>query len=120
MLPIGFLRTRDNRFELDSDRRIRTSIGLVFEKFEELGSIRQVLLWFRQEGVELPAVEYGAFGRGVVWKLPVYNSVHNILTNPVYAGAHAYGRTRTETVIMNGVARRRRRYPRCPGRVGRS
>ena len=70
-LPIGLLRTRDDRCELDPDRRIRRSIGLVFEKFEQLGSIRQVLLWFRQEGVELPAVEYGPFGHGVVWKLPV-------------------------------------------------
>ena len=65
MLPIGFLRTRGDRCEMDPDRRIRRSIGLVFEKFEELGSIRQVLLWFRQEGVELPSVEYGPFGRGV-------------------------------------------------------
>ena len=32
--PIGFLRTRGDRCELDPDRRIRTSIGLVFEKFE--------------------------------------------------------------------------------------
>ena len=111
LLPIGFLRTRDDRCELDPDRRIRTSIGLVFEKFEELGSIRQVLLWFRQEGVELPAVQYGAFGRGVVWKLPVYNSVHNILTNPVYAGAYAFGKTRTETAIVNGRPRRRRGIP---------
>ena len=110
-LPIGLLRTRDDRCELDPDRRIRRSIGLVFEKFEQLGSIRQVLLWFRQEGVELPAVEYGPFGRGVVWKLPVYNSVHNILTNPVYAGAYVYGRTRTETKIVDGQPRRRQGIP---------
>ena len=42
----------------------------------------------------------------MVWKLPVYNSVHNILTNPVHAGAYAYGRTRTETTIVNGQPRR--------------
>ncbi len=110
-LAIGFLRTRDDRCELDPDRRIRTSIGLVFEKFEELGSIRQVLLWFRQEGVELPGVEYGPFGRGVVWRLAVYSSVHHILTNPVYAGAYAYGRTRTETTIVDGQPRRRQGIP---------
>ena len=110
-LPIGLLRTRDDRCELDPDRRIRASIGLVFEKFEELGSIRQVLLWFRQEGVELPSVQYGPFGRGVVWKLPVYSSVHHILTNPVYAGTYAYGRTRTETTIVDGQPRRRQGIP---------
>lgn len=106
-LPIGFLRTRDDRCELDPDRRIQRSIRLVFERFEELGSIRQVLLWFRQEEVELPSVRYGPFGRAVIWKLPVYNSVRAILTNPVYAGAYAYGRTRTDTTVTGGQPRRR-------------
>ena len=32
MLPVGFLRTRADRCEMDPDRRIRTSISLVFEK----------------------------------------------------------------------------------------
>jgi len=30
---------------------------------------------------------------GVVWRLPAYNIVHNVLTNPVYAGAYAFGQT---------------------------
>ena len=47
----------------------------------------------------------------MVWKLPVYNSVHNILTNPVYAGAYVYGRTRTETKIVDGQPRRRQGIP---------
>ena len=106
-VPIGFLRTRDDRCELDPDRRIQESLRLIFEKFEELGSMRQVLLWFREEKVEVPAVEYGPFGRSVVWKLPVYNSVHNVLTNPIYAGAYAYGRTKTETSVTGGSAYRR-------------
>lgn len=106
-VPIGFCRTRDNRCEKDPDRRIQRSIHLVFEKFEEMGSIRQVLLWFRQEKVELPAVEYGSFGRTVVWKLPVYNTVHNILTNPIYAGTYAFGRTKTEITVVRGTPERR-------------
>jgi DNA invertase Pin-like site-specific DNA recombinase len=106
-VPIGFLRTRDDRCELDPDERIRAAIATVFEKFDELGSVRQVLLWFRGEKVELPSVEYTAFGRSVVWKLPVYNSVRAILTNPMYAGAYAYGRTRTTTSVAGGRRTRR-------------
>lgn len=105
-LPIGYLRSREDRCEMDPDRRIQEAIRLVFRKFEEMGSIRQVLLWFRSEGVDVPAVEYGPFGRTVVWRLPVYNSLRGILTNPIYAGAYAYGRTRTETTVTNGRARR--------------
>lgn len=106
-VPIGFLRTRDNRCEMDPDQRIQKGIRLVFEKFEELGSVRQVHLWFRQERVELPSIEYGPFGRSVVWKLPIYRTVHKFLTHPIYAGAYAFGRTRTETTVVAGHAKRR-------------
>ena len=43
--------------------------------------------------MELPAVTYGQSQRQIVWKLPVYNTVYHILTNPIYAGAYAFGRT---------------------------
>jgi len=105
-VPIGFLRTRDNRLELDPDQRIQQAIRLVFRQFAATGSLRQALLWFRSEAIELPAVEYGPFGRSVVWKLPVYNTLHNIVTNPIYAGAYTFGRTVTRTKLVNGRAHR--------------
>ena len=101
-VAVGYVRTSDDRLEKDPDRRIQESIGLVFAKFRELGSIRQVLLWLRQERIELPAVVYGAEGRSILWKLPVYNSVHKTLTNPVYAGTYAHGRTESHTRIEAG------------------
>src|SRR5215831_5165522 len=44
----------------------------------------------------------------VVWRLPAYNTVHNILTNPIYAGAYAFGRTTSKVSIENGRKRVRR------------
>src|ERR1700719_4776348 len=67
------------------------AIALVFAKFAEMQSVRQVHLWFRHERVPLPAVTYGAEGRLIEWKLPVYNTILHILTNPIYAGAYAFG-----------------------------
>ncbi len=104
-VAIGYVRTPDDRLEVDPDRRIRKALEQVFAKFRELGSIRQVLIWFRQERIELPAVAYGASGRAVIWKLPIYNVVHHILTNPVYAGAYVFGRTKTITRIEHGRKR---------------
>ncbi len=101
-VAVGYVRTGDDRLEKDPDRRVQESIGLVFAKFREFGSIRQVLLWLRQERIELPAVVYGAEGRSILWKLPVYNSVHKTLTNPVYAGTYAHGRTESRTRIEAG------------------
>ena len=37
----------------------------------------------------------------------MYNAVHHILTNPIYAGAYAFGRTRTTTRVVDGRARKR-------------
>jgi excisionase family DNA binding protein len=107
-IAIGYVRAPNDRLEIDPDRRIRKAIDLVFRKFRQFGSVRQVLMWLRQERTELPTVVYGAEGRAVVWRLPVYNAVHHILTNPVYAGAYVFGRTKTITRIEQG---RKRNYP---------
>jgi excisionase family DNA binding protein len=104
-VAIGFIRTQDDRIEMDPDQRIREALGVVFSKFTELRSVRQVLLWIREESINLPAVVNGPNGRSVVWRAPIYNSVLHILTNPVYAGAYAFGRTETRVRIEAGRKR---------------
>jgi excisionase family DNA binding protein len=104
-VPIGYVRAQGNRIEKDPDVRIREALDLAFRKFREFGSVRQVLLWIRQERIELPAVNYGPDGRNIVWKLPVYNTLLHILTNPTYGGAYAFGKTRTIARIVDGRKR---------------
>ena len=101
-VAIGYVRIGHDRIEKDPDRRIVEAIALVFAKFAEIQSVRQVHLWFRHERVCLPAVIHGVEGRRVEWKLPVYNTVLKILTNPIYAGAYAFGRTGSRTTIESG------------------
>ena len=56
-LPVGYVYSASgSAIEIDPDLRVQQAIRTVFSKFRELGSIRQVLLWFRREHVELPAV----------------------------------------------------------------
>jgi excisionase family DNA binding protein len=104
-VAIGYVRGEGDRIEKDPDRRICEAIGAVFAKFDELRSVRQVLLWFRQEAVRLPSAVYAADSRTVSWKLPVYNTVLRILSNPVYAGAYAFGRTESRVRIEGGRKR---------------
>ena len=111
-VAIGFVRSADDRIELDPDQRIREAIGAVFARFAQAGSVRQVLLWFRQERIELPSVLYEAGRRSVVWRLPSYNTVLHILANPVYAGAYAFGRTESRVRIEAGRKRVVRGYRR--------
>jgi hypothetical protein len=51
-------------------------------------SVRQVLIRIRHGRIPSPAATYGIEGRQQIkGKLPVYASLQNILTNPIYAGA---------------------------------
>src|SRR5215467_1386302 len=87
LLPVGFCWTESGKIEMDPDRRIQESIHLAFSKMAELGSVRQVLLWFRREKIAFPTFPRERGAHRVVWRLPVYNNILALLTNPLYAGA---------------------------------
>ncbi|MGB7297617.1 MAG: recombinase family protein [Candidatus Aminicenantales bacterium] len=111
-VAVGYLRRPDDRLEKDPDLRVQNAIALVFRKFREMASVRQVLLWFREKNVRLPAHSRKREGTDASWKLPVYNTLHHILTNPIYGGAYAFGRTYTRTRIEQGQKRTVRGYRR--------
>lgn len=106
--PVGYIKSADQRLEKDPDRRVQRAIELVFEKFFELGSGRQTLMWFIEHGLELPAKRYRAGGWEIWWRRPAYQTVGNILSDPTYAGAYAYGRTEGRTQVVNGAVRKTR------------
>lgn len=105
--PVGFRKTEEHRLEKDPDRRVQEAICLVFDQFERIGSVRQTLLWFHEHGLELPCVT----PRGEVrWKRPIYGTVYQLLTNPAYGGAYAYGKTERGTRYEGGVERKSDRH----------
>jgi len=104
-VAIGYVKTDDDRIEKEPDRRVQEAIALVFHKFTELQSARQVFLWVIEERVLLPAVTYIAGKRSIEWRAPTYRTVYHILTNPVYSGAYAFGRRSVEVKIQNGRKR---------------
>jgi DNA invertase Pin-like site-specific DNA recombinase len=104
----GYVKVGRDRIEKNPDQRVREALQLVFSKFGEFQSVRQVHLWLRDEGVELPVKSRDGETRGVVWRLPAYNIVHNVLTNPIYAGAYAFGRTTSKVSVEQGRKRVRR------------
>jgi DNA invertase Pin-like site-specific DNA recombinase len=95
-LPVGFCWTPTGKIEMDPDRRAQQALQLVFTKMTELGSARQVLLWFRHRKMCLPSV-VDRLGEKAVWKLPVYNTIWHLLRNPMYAGAYVFGKTEART-----------------------
>jgi DNA invertase Pin-like site-specific DNA recombinase len=108
--PVGYLKTEDQHLEKDPDLRVQQAVRLVFDKFFELGSARQTLMWFLGHGLDLP-VRRASSETG--WRRPSYSTVHRILTNPVYGGAYAYGKTEQRLDYEKGEPHRGvRRKPR--------
>lgn len=104
-LPPGYCWDEGGRIVKDPDVRVVEAIELVFRKFVELGSVRQVLLWFLDAQLTLPVVQQGHVGAHLVWRAPAYHTVLSIVRSPIYAGAYAFGRTQTRTHVIDGRAR---------------
>ena len=93
-VPSGFLLSEEGVVELHPDEAVRGAIAAVFRRFREQGSACATARTLREEGLRLP-VRQDAYGRtSPRWTLPTFASVWNMLTNPFYAGAYAYGRSR--------------------------
>jgi len=106
MLPPGFCWSEAGKIELDPDEHVTEAIRLVFAKFRELGSGRQVFLWLRSANLKMPVVLRNVDVCKLIWKAPAYHSVMQILHNPLYAGAYAFGRRAVRTRIIGGRARK--------------
>ena len=110
-VAVGYIKVGRDKIEMDPDLRVREAIGLVFARFAEMQSIRQVFLSLRADRIALPYIDSRSSGQHqLLWKPPVYATVNNLLTNPVYAGAYVFGRTGSRMTIENGRKRILRGY----------
>jgi len=109
-LPVGFVwGEADGEVLFHPDAAVIGAIRTVFERFAEFGSARRVWLWFRSEALSFP-LQDGPQGQ-IRWVAPTYTALHHILTNPVYAGAYTYGKTRTERYLdAQGAVKKRMRH----------
>ena len=111
-VPIGYLKGAEDRIEKDPDTRIRAAIDLIFRKFAELGSVRQVFFWLDRQQIQLPTAIGPEETQEVVWRPARYHAVLSVLKNPIYAGAYAYGRSKTVLGLEGGQKRVRRQMQR--------
>jgi excisionase family DNA binding protein len=105
-VPIGYVWHREIGLGFDPDKRVQEVIRLIFARFRELGSARQVLLSMSKDQVHFPRPSDGKKLVAFEWTPIRYRSVISVLKNPFYAGAYAYGKGEKRTEIVDGRARK--------------
>jgi hypothetical protein len=95
-LPVGLVYDSLNRVALDPDRQVQEVFRYFFKTFRELLSANTTVKRFRKEGIRFPRRPRTMPGRGeLFWVKPTLGMALQILHNPRYAGAFAYGRRRS-------------------------
>lgn len=116
-LPVGLVwGEEEGEIRFHPDEAVNGAIRTVFARFSELGSARQVWLWFRAQNLSFPMYPLGmvptlANCHQLRWVTPSYAAIYSVLNNPVYAGAYVYGKTRNERYVdEQGTVRKRIRH----------
>jgi len=102
MIGAGYVKAANQTLVKDPNKRVQEAIALVFEKFQQLGSIRQTHKWFLEQKIKIPVTTYQNKIQRLEWKIASANTFSHILDNPVYAGAYVYGRTKSIVEIRDG------------------
>ena len=111
-LPVGFVwGEEDGEIRLHPDAAVASAIRTIFARFAELGSVRRVWLWLRSEGLTFPMQTH--YGAAIRWIDPSYTAIYHVLTNPVYAGAYVYGKSRRQ-ITLDATGRRKRQIRKLP------
>ena len=109
-LPTGLVRLEDGRVVKDPDLQVQRTIDLVFARFAALGSCQRVMRTLRDDGILLPRWQRGGLHAGqLLWKKPSAAALAELLHNPAYAGAFAYGQDGPNPDRRPGQPRRLRR-----------
>jgi DNA invertase Pin-like site-specific DNA recombinase len=95
MVPAGYDLDEIGRLSITSDQAVADAIRRVFDKFDEVGTARQVLAWWHAQGLPFPVRRLGVGGGLVVWTEVKYRAILSTLHHPFYAGAYVFGRSET-------------------------
>jgi len=108
-LPTGFVLNNNNEIVLDPDKQVQEAINLFFQTFHRTGSSMTVLKHFRKEGILFPRKLRDKARKGeIVWEPLHHTRALNILHNPHYAGAYAYGKSRYRKCADGHISCKRR------------
>jgi DNA invertase Pin-like site-specific DNA recombinase len=113
-VPCGYLKLPTGEVVLDPDEQARSTVRLIFDKFDELGSFGRLYRYLIENKIRLGMrVHRGAQRGQLEWRRPTLGTVSRILHHPIYAGAYSYGRRRVDhkRAASKGSKARNREVP---------
>jgi DNA invertase Pin-like site-specific DNA recombinase len=114
-VPTGYVWT-ERGLELDPDEAVQRAVRQVFERYAIEPSAWAVVRWARQMALAFPTRHGDDPSSEVSWKPLGLSRLHEMLRNPIYAGAYVYGRRPQKTVLVQGQIRKVRDPGRKPER----
>lgn len=92
-VPFGYVIPSSGEVALDPDEQARSVVQLIFDKFDEIGTIYSVFHWLVRHNISLPMRAQSGPHKGELdWRRPTLITISDTLHNPIYAGAYVYGR----------------------------
>ena len=96
-VPTGYLRLPTGEVDFDPDEQAREVVRLIFDKFDEQGTIYGLFHWLIRNNIRLPIrLQSGARKGQLDWRRTNIATLAQILRHPIYAGAYSFGRRPTD------------------------
>ena len=109
-LPAGYVYDDDDHIQFDADERVRSAIRLMFDQFDRVTSVRQLVMWYRDTATVFP-VKKGNRKPSTSWQVPTAQTLKKLLIHPIYAGAYTWGRRSTRVDYDDGRLVKRTQGP---------
>jgi Recombinase/Resolvase, N terminal domain/Recombinase zinc beta ribbon domain len=91
-VPLGYLKLATGEVILDPDEQARAVVQLLFDKFAELGTLYGLFRYLVRNKIRLGMrIQDGPQRGQLTWRRPALPTLNQVLHNPIYAGAYAYG-----------------------------
>jgi DNA invertase Pin-like site-specific DNA recombinase len=92
-VPMGYVILPNDEVAFDPDEQARTVMQMVFDKFDEIGTIYGLMHDLVRNRIALPVrLRSGPKKGELEWRRPSLPTLCQLLHHPIYAGAYVYGR----------------------------
>jgi hypothetical protein len=92
-VPVGYVILPTGGVDFDPDEQAQEVVRLIFDKFDELGTIYGLFHWLIRNNIRLPIRPQSGAKKGQLdWRRPTTSTLASILAHPIYSGAYSFGR----------------------------